>query len=569
MQSLRLVNSMKWYLARLATMSWKEVGHRIVEQGKRSFWQRDRLGWAHFHGIGDGAISDFDFIRTKIRGAANGVEQSFLTQSARCIADGSFELLGQRWPMSNKDGWSRGKPSQDLWFCDPVTGDLWPGPERYCFSINYRRTHRPSGDVKFVWELNRLQFLHVIAVNIAKTGDQSLAGWALRIIASWAEANPPYRGVNWISGIELALRVASFALLVSAVGPSTMEPEQRILVRRLIAAHGYWLHRFPSRFSSANNHMIAEGLGLFVAGTLVPDLPNATRWAEKGRAIIEAGALNLILGDGVGAEQSPTYSAFTVEMISFVALVAAGVDRPLSKAVYDRLSVAAEYLRFLLSDAGRAPEIGDDDEGRVIAQPPDREPRYVSSIVAAVASLTNRDDLIPAARDEHIRDLLFPAPKHGVAVPNGIRVFPIGGYTVVRDRINRRRIFLVFDHGPLGYLPLAAHGHADALAIWLTVDDIPLFIDAGTYLYHSGGRIRDRLRETASHNTLVLANESQSAVSGPFMWSSHANSYLINSSPGPAWATAAGHDGYVEKFGVRHERRIARAEGGVLIFDRL
>ena len=30
-------------------------------------------------------------------------------------------------------------------------------------------------------------------------------------------------------------------------------------------------------------------------------------------------------------------------------------------------------------------------------------------------------------------------------------------------------VHLVFDHGPLGHAPLAAHGHADALAVWLAI----------------------------------------------------------------------------------------------------
>jgi hypothetical protein len=93
--------------------------------------------------------------------------------------------------------------------------------------------------------------------------------------------------------------------------------------------------------------LIAEGLGLFIAGTLVPDLPMATLWAEDGRAIIETATRNLILEDGVGAEQSPTYTAFTLEMIAFVALVAAGVGRPVSQALTDRLTLGADYLRLV------------------------------------------------------------------------------------------------------------------------------------------------------------------------------------------------------------------------------
>ena len=565
----RQVNVVNWYIARLAAMSRQELAHRIVERGKKLTWQWDQKGWAHFRTIGDGSIADLQSVRALLQDRTGIIGSDFLLQSLAVVRAFNFELLGQRWPKPDQDGWSQGDPSPDFWFCDPVSGKPWPGPEHYCFSINYRRPALPLGDVKYVWELNRLQFLHVVAVYIAKTGDQALARWALQIVANWAKSNPPYRGLNWSSGIEMALRVVSVVLLVSAVGPSALAPADRIMVRQLIAAHGYWLRRFPSRFSSSNNHMIAEGLGLFIAGTLVPDLPGAMHWAEDGRAIIESTTPNLILEDGVGAEQSPTYTAFTLEMVAFGALVAAGVGRPLSQALIDRLALGAEYLRFLLDDTGRAPAIGDDDEGRVIAQPPYNEHRYVASVVAAIASLAKRNDLIPPARDKHIRDLLFPAPEHSVAIPYGVRVFPKGGCTVVRDYISRRRLLLVFDHGPLGYRPLAAHGHADALAIWLTLDEVPIFVDAGTYLYHSGGAIRDRLRETISHNTLVLGDRCQSNISGPFMWSSHATAHLLNQSSWPEWAVAAEHDGYEAAFGVRHQRRIVRSKCGVKIFDRL
>ena len=38
---------------------------------------------------------------------------------------------------------------------------------------------------------------------------------------------------------------------------------------------------------------------------------------------------------------------------------------------------------------------------------------------------------------------------------------------------------LTFDHGPVGYLSIAAHGHADTLAVWLSVGSQPIFVDAG------------------------------------------------------------------------------------------
>ena len=74
---------------------------------------------------------------------------------------------------------------------------------------------------------------------------------------------------------------------------------------------------------------------------------------------------------------------------------------------------------------------------------------------------------------------------------------------------------LTFDHGPVGYLSIAAHGHADTLAVWLSIGNQPVFVDAGTYRYHSRRALRDAFRDTAVHNTLTLRGLASSRPSGP------------------------------------------------------
>ena len=143
-----------------------------------------------------------------------------------------------------------------------------------------------------------------------------------------------------------------------------------------------------------------------------------------------------------------------------------------------------------------------------------------------------------------------------------MRVFAQGGVSVANDRLFGRRVHLVFDHGPLGLTPLAAHGHADALAVWLTIDREPVFIDAGTYRYFSGGETRSALREGLAHNSLAIDGLTPSRVATAFSWKSSANARLIEAAHGPAWSVDGEHDGYCNGFGVRHVRRIRRAETG-------
>jgi Heparinase II/III-like protein/Heparinase II/III N-terminus len=341
------------------------------------------------------------------------------------------------------------------------------------------------------------------------------------------------------------------------------------MIRAIVLAHARYLAAFPSLHSSANNHRIAEGLGLFVAGILLPDLAEARAWLDEGRRIIEAEATRQILADGVGAEQSPTYQAFSMEMTALAARLAADLHVPLDPRVTERLLRGAEYLSWLSDQNGFVPAIGDDDEGRVIAQPPDHEPRYVASIVAAVAGLAKSAHLPVPPHDPHLRDAVFDSPPSSSPENIGLRVFEEGGVSVANETLLGRHVHLVFDHGPLGLMPLAAHGHADALAIWLTIDGEPVFIDAGTYRYFSGGETRSALRESLAHNSLVIDGVTQSRIATAFSWKTSATARLVRATRGPAWSVEGEHDGYCKTFGVRHVRRIRRTETGFFIDDQL
>src|SRR5690606_4806822 len=65
---------------------------------------------------------------------------------------------------------------------------------------------------------------------------------------------------------------------------------------------------------------------------------------------------------------------------------------------------------------------------------------------------------------------------------------------------------------------IAAHGHADALSFTLSVDGRELFVDPGTYAYHTQARWRAYFRGTAAHNTVRVDGEDQSEPGGNFLW---------------------------------------------------
>jgi len=543
-------------------MSPLEIVHRLGEAGVRRAWRRRAPGLDS--GIGLGPVGWSPLLRARLADAARSPA---VRRSAEATAAGCLAFLGRDWPRVD---WRRGA-GDAVWLHDPVTGQRWPGRETHAFAIDVRGTGcEPSGpqrgDAKYVWEPARLQCLHGLAA-MAAADDADAARTALAIVRDFAAANPPHAGVHWTSGIEAALRLASLTLLCAGLGRERFDPDAVVLVRRLVAAHARQLAAFPSLYSSANNHRFAEGFGLFLAGRLLPDLGG--EWERRGRAILEDLARTLILPDGGGAEQSVVYLAFVLEMGALAALLAEGDGCPLDAAFTQALAAGAGYLRDLLDADGHAPAIGDDDETRVIGQPPDREPRYAASVVAAVAGLTRRPDLLPPARDPHLRDAVFAVPDGSVPPAPGARSFPQAGTTVVHMTLGSLPADLVFDHGPLGHLALAAHGHADALSVWLSLAGEPVLIDAGTWLYHSGGARRLSLRESPSHNGLVVGGASHSTASAAFSWSSKARASRLAFSDGPDWSVTGRHDGYRRRFGVEHRRRVARHGEAIAVGDAL
>jgi hypothetical protein len=99
------------------------------------------------------------------------------------------------------------------------------------------------------------------------------------------------------------------------------------------------------------------------------------------------------------------------------------------------------------------------------------------------------------------------------------------------------------DVGPLGYLSIAAHGHADALAVTLAFEGQDVIGDPGTASYYGHPRWRLVHRGTRVHATATVDGEDQSVASGPFLWARRARVHVhaIDLERG---VVDAEHDGY-------------------------
>jgi len=364
--------------------------------------------------------------------------------------------------------------------------------------------------------------------------------------------------------------VALFYLEHARAGSPLLGTEFRKRWLAAVREHLEYLAGHLSSHSSANNHLIGEASGLFIGGVCYR-FPRSGSWIRRGKEILEREARAQTWPDGVNKEQALGYQAFVFDFLLLSGLLGDRNGISFSTEYWRILESMAEFIAALIDERDEVPHIGDEDDGHVVRFSFQPSFRTFRSLLTTAGRRFRRPDLLPTGEGEDEKTYwllgqegsdLRPAPQRA---SRPARAFKDGGYFLVPGQ----NAELLFDCGPLGYLSLAAHGHADALSVLLRYRGRWFLIDSGTYAYHTNQRWRDYFRGTAAHNTILCDGLDQSAPGGNFLWSTKAQCTLL----GWDGQTAHGlHDGYTRLADpVIHEREVTylEAEGAYRIIDRI
>ena len=568
----RLRGQLAWKVNRLRCMTPAEVAHRTARLLQAQVAKR---GWIR------ASAPPAPAFRTQSRSwvhlPALIDPKPYLAAADRYLED-RVDLFA--WPdveLGTPPRWNR----------DPRTGIV--APLEYGMLLDYRDSRR-VGDCKFVWEANRHLHFVTLAQAHALTGRRAYGETIVRHLLSWIEACPPRLGINWASANEAALRLINWSVAWQLLGGLRSpvfdgEVGERLRGRWLSSVHeqARFIREHFSRYSSANNHLIGEAAGLFIAALTWPHWPEAAHWRREAQAILETEILRQNAPDGVNLEQSVSYQQYELDLLLFCALAAEANQVPMAETFRPRLSAMMDYLASVMDSGGNAPMIGDSDDGCVVRFFPEEPFCRYRSVLATGAILLSRGDLKAKAGplDDKTRWLIGPAADAiYAALPEPRdhepprRAFPQGGYYILgTDFEGPEEIRVVADAGPLGYQTIAAHGHADALAFTLSVGGREFLVDPGTYAYHTKPEWRRYFRGTSAHNTVRIDGQDQSEQGGNFLWLRKARAQCRLWSSTPALDIFEGrHDGYRALADpVVHSRRITldKAARRIVVQDEL
>ncbi len=441
-------------------------------------------------------------------------------------------------------------------------------PRSFAAAIDYR-DFELVGDAKFVWEPNRHHQLVVLARAYRASGDERYVAALLEQLTGWLEQCPFGTGMNWRSPLELAVRLINWVWALDLIRPrGRVDGTLRARLLNAVYLHLWEITRKYSRGSSANNHRIGEAAGVFIAASYFGGLPGARRWAAEAREILGAEIETQSFPDGGSREQALGYQTFVMQFFTLAGIVGQRTGTEFSAAYWHRLEQMFEFAAALLEGGEPAPLFGDYDDGYVLDL--GRTEGDLRAWLPVAAVLLGRGDFKALAGDfsECGRWLLGPAgaarysrlPVEDPHPPLRSRAFRDSGYYLLQcgRPADPGRISVLLDCGDLGYGPLAAHGHADALSFVLRAFGTDILVDPGTYDYFTYPAWRSYFRSTRAHNTLEIDGLDQSVMTGPFMWGARARAKCLLWEPGDNGGEVLGeHDGYARLPGpVIHRRRL-------------
>ena len=478
-----------------------------------------------------------------------------LIAAAEQTLDGRFDLLGYH-------GLSFGDPID--WHLDAVSRRR--APVAHGSRLDPLDT-ASVGDSKVIWELNRQQWLVQLAQAYRLTGDERFAE-AFRVhVRGWLDANPVGWGINWSSSLEVALRLMAWSWgLVLLRRSRALTPELFAWMSSSVQDHAAYVERYLSHYSSPNTHLTGEALGLFYAGTVFAEIEGARRWRERGRDILVREIDRQVLQDGVYFEQSTCYQRYTAEIALHFLILGARNGWTAPKATVERVQAMMDFLLIVRSPRGDAPCIGDSDGGWLLPLAR-RSAGDLRGIFGVAAAVFGRPDYAWAAGGA-VPELLWLLGPDGLAdfeslraaapaASRASRLFPQGGYAVMRDGWEPEGHQLIFDVGPLAGFGTGGHGHADLLSVQCSAFGEPFLVDAGTGSY-ADVSWRGFFRGTAAHNTVRVDGEDQAVPAGPFAWEQRPATRLRRWVSTDAFDFAdAEHDAYGRlPDPVKHRRRV-------------
>ena len=333
--------SLSWYFHRFRSMSLPEIGFRVQQFVQKKREKHSQIGL------------NPSFSLPQLPPAILPIGKTVID-----LQNTTIDIFGLPFDYSQPVNWHLDIASQREF------------PHTFAKDINIRTEE--YGSAKHVWEVNRLQFLPLIALRYRQTQDEQYLLQFQQLMTQWTEDNPYLLGVNWYSNIEVNIRLIVWFFCWEILNASQRTAEDarfHTFVNDVwlptIYLHCQYSYQNPSKYSSANNHLISEHAGLFVAASYWKFAESAF-WAAHARKGLEEEIIAQHSSRGVNKEEAAEYIQFITDFFLIPYVVGQHLGQAFSQRYGQQLENILDYIFQLMDMQGNIPFYGDEDDGKVV-----------------------------------------------------------------------------------------------------------------------------------------------------------------------------------------------------------
>lgn len=405
------------------------------------------------------------------------------------------------------------------WLKDFKSGERWPLVHRKDLPLS----KACGSDIIVVWELSRFQHIPTLGKAYLLTRNEKYLREFNSQIKSWLSKNPFALGPNWYSPQDVAMRAISWISGFFFFYSQDRLPAKFWLnYLRVLFSHGMFIYdNLPVRYDKegrrwTNTHYLSAIVGLLYLGVFLGEVDECRGWLNFGREELFKEIEIQTYSDGVDYESSIScYHRFALEHFVSGILLLRLNHYEIPDRVLGRLEKMFEFVCDYLKPDGRAPQMGDTDDGRVqiFSQYPywDRQDhRYILSMGGEVFG---RDDFKEKAGGEHEEAIWLthklkrkgklPIKSRSDACFETSRAYPEGGFYFMKGNGS----YTVISANRVGMGGLGNHKHNDVFSFEIYANGTTYIIDPGSYCYTPFPKLRNLFRSTYYHNVLQIDSE--------------------------------------------------------------
>lgn len=391
------------------------------------------------------------------------------------------------------------------WHTDFKSGRVWA--KNFYTQINSKQSINKS-DIKVPWELSRFHQALWLAKAYILTGEEKYSEKYFELINDWIDENPFCFGVNWNCAMEVAIRSVNWILSFHIFKNSSHFNDEIIQkIFNSLYHHGVFIRNNLEYGRRNGNHYLSDLMGLIWIGAFFFNHSFGKRWFYFAKKELEKEILIQVYDDGVDYEKSTYYQRLVTEIFTLSFIVAKKLEIDFSDSFKNRLHQMFDFIsEYTIGD--EVPNVGDCDDGRVLKFSLTEKISEMRNLLS-IGSILFADGKLKSKSEKFSVDALFLIGTKALLKFNEIentkikvesRAFPKGRFYILRSN----NFFMFFDAGDIGMNGWGGHGHNDLLSFELAYRNKRFIVDSGTYVYTPDPEMRQMLRSTSSHNTIMI-----------------------------------------------------------------